>query len=168
MRDVVSKNGATVICLKHYEAFEIFRQHVTIEKSTSSVESNSLFVYPAQCNFSGFKYPLWWIEAVQNKNLDNFIGETGTKWYTFLDASSFVGTNELDLNAHKADFVCTSFYKIFGYPTGLGALLVKNSSSNVLEKVYYGGGTVSVALSSKSFHVKRENLHQRCVNYSIY
>ena len=57
--------------------------------------------------------------------------------------------------------MCLSFYKMFGYPTGIGALLVKNDSANVLQKVYYGGGTVDVSLSSEMFHVKRQSLHQR-------
>lgn len=168
MRDLVSQNGASITCLSHDKAFDIFRKSKVSEKQTSVTGSNSLFVYSAQCNFSGLKYPLEWIEAVQNGNLDSVVGEKGSEWYTFLDGSAFVGTNDLDLSLYKPDFVCMSFYKMFGYPTGLGALLVKNSSASVLEKVYYGGGTVNVALSSESFHVKRENLHQRCVNCNNY
>ena len=167
MRDLVSQNGASVTCLTQDKAFEIFRKPTISEKQTSICERNSLFVYSAQCNFSGLKYPLEWIKAVQNGNLDSIIGKNGNKWYTLLDASAFVGTNDLDLSVYRPDFVCVSFYKMFGYPTGLGALLVKNSSANVLEKIYYGGGTVNVALSSESFHFKKENLHQRCVNFDF-
>ncbi|XP_033215040.1 molybdenum cofactor sulfurase isoform X2 [Belonocnema kinseyi] len=160
MRNLVSQNGASITCLTHEKAFDIFHKSKVAEKQTSVAGSNSLFVYSAQCNFSGLKYPLEWIKAVQNGKLDSIVGGNGS-WYTLLDGSAFVGTNELDLSLYKPDFVCLSFYKMFGYPTGLGALLVKNSSANVLEKVYYGGGTVNVALSSESFHVKRESLHQR-------
>lgn len=161
MRDLISKNGgAHVVCLPHHLAFETFRESKIIEREISNPESNSLFVYSAQCNFSGFKYPLEWIEKAQNA-LNNFTSSKRNKWYTFLDASAYVGTNNLDLSQYKADFVCLSFYKMFGYPTGLGALIVKKSSANVLRKIYYGGGTVNVALSSALFHVKRENLHER-------
>ena len=39
-----------------------------------------------------------------------------------------------------------SFYKIFGYPTGLGALLVRRSAMPLLAgKLYFGGGTVAVS-----------------------
>jgi hypothetical protein len=39
-----------------------------------------------------------------------------------------------------------SFYKIFGYPTGLGALLVRRASMPLLAgKLYFGGGTVAVS-----------------------
>lgn len=43
-----------------------------------------------------------------------------------LDAAKACGTAPPDLSIHRADFVAVSFYKIFGYPTGLGALLVRN------------------------------------------
>ena len=33
---------------------------------------------------------------------------------------AFVPTDQLDLKEVKPDFVCVSFYKIFGYPTGIG------------------------------------------------
>lgn len=49
---------------------------------------------------------------------------------------------------------------MFGYPTGLGAILVKNSSEYVLSKKYYGGGTILIALSHERFHVKRPTLHE--------
>ena len=38
-------------------------------------------------------------------------------------------------------------------PTGLGALIVKNSSLNYLKKSYFGGGTVEMHLVNKSGHV---------------
>jgi selenocysteine lyase/cysteine desulfurase len=37
-----------------------------------------------------------------------------------LDAAAHVATHPLDLRAVKPDFVCISFYKIFGLPTGEG------------------------------------------------
>ncbi len=40
-------------------------------------------------------------------------------------AAAFVPTSKLDLSVHHPDFVSVSFYKIFGYPTGIGCLLVK-------------------------------------------
>ena len=38
-----------------------------------------------------------------------------------------------------------------------------NSSSHLLRKTYYGGGTVSVSLSSQRFHVLRPALADRFV-----
>ena len=49
----------------------------------------------------------------------------GHKWKVLLDAAAFAPTQPLDLSQFPADFVAVSFYKMFGYPTGLGALLVR-------------------------------------------
>ncbi|KZC08040.1 Molybdenum cofactor sulfurase 1 [Dufourea novaeangliae] len=160
MREVVTAKGAKVTCLRHNETFEIFHSPMS-PLTCSEQKSNSLFVYPAQCNFSGLKYPLEWISDVHNGILSGITSDTSTKWYVLLDAAAFVSTNDLDLSKYKPDFVCLSFYKMFGYPTGIGALLVKNTSANVLHKIYYGGGTVDVSLSSEMFHIKRQSLHQR-------
>lgn len=88
--------------------------------------------------------------------------ETHSKWACLLDAASLVSTSPLDLSLYKPDFVTISFYKIFGYPTGLGALIVKNSSSHLLsERKYFGGGTVLMALSTQRRHEMRPVLHDR-------
>jgi molybdenum cofactor sulfurtransferase len=46
------------------------------------------------------------------------------KWKVMLDAAAYAPTQPLDLTEFPADFVAVSFYKLFGFPTGLGALLV--------------------------------------------
>ena len=45
-----------------------------------------------------------------------------------------------------------SFYKIFGYPSGLGALLVRNEALGLLQKRYFGGGAVSASAAEDRFH----------------
>ena len=44
-------------------------------------------------------------------------------WDVLLDAAAFVPTSRLDLGAVKPEFVTLSWYKMFGYPTGIGCLL---------------------------------------------
>ena len=162
MRDIVAARGADVICLGHDQAFKVLDQRsTTIHDLNEKPGSNSLFVYSAQCNFSGLKYPLKWISDAHAGALSVFAKKPSTRWYVLLDAASFAATNKLDLSIYKPDFVCLSFYKMFGYPTGIGALLVKNKSSDVLDKMYYGGGTVDIALSSEKFHRKRQILYER-------
>ncbi|XP_059616786.1 molybdenum cofactor sulfurase 3 [Phlebotomus argentipes] len=124
-----------------------------------SSNSNSLIVFPAQCNFNGFKYPLETIECFQHRSLPSDMKDS--EWFVCLDAASFVSTNYLDLQKYSPDFVCISFYKIFGYPTGLGALLASKRVENALKKRYYGGGTVKIAMSQINFHEKRDCLHER-------
>lgn len=126
-------------------------------------DTRSLFVYPAQSNFSGTKYPLWWIDKIQKGALNGSCCLNSAKWFVALDAACFTSTSPLDLSVYKPDFVTISFYKMFGYPTGLGALIVKNSSADCLKKIYYGGGTVLMALSTEKVMVPRKVLHERLV-----
>lgn len=143
--------------LPHNTAFEILNKPSSEQEETFN--TNSLFVYPAQCNFAGTKYPLSWIKNVQNGTLNQIENINKSKWFCMLDAASFVSANKLDLNVIYPDFVCFSFYKIFGYPTGVGALLVKNTSAHLMKKKYFGGGTVQITLPTE--HVFRDTLHKR-------
>ncbi|XP_053119151.1 molybdenum cofactor sulfurase isoform X2 [Hemicordylus capensis] len=118
-----------------------------------------LFCYPAQSNFSGIKYPLVWIEQIKSGKL-NPINVQG-KWFVLLDAASYVSTASLDLSAHQADFVPLSFYKMFGFPTGLGALLVKNEVASCLRKTYFGGGTAAAYLAGEDFYSPRQSVAER-------
>lgn len=70
---------------------------------------NSLVTFSAQCNFNGIKVPLEIVEKIQHCGLSD-----DANFYVCLDASSFVSTNFLDLTKYRPDFVCLSFYKMFG------------------------------------------------------
>lgn len=93
---------------------------------------NRLFAFPAQSNFTGVQHPLEWIDFAQSRG-----------WDVLLDAASFVPSNRLDLNRWHPDFVDISFYKIFGYPTGSGCLLVRKSAARKLHRPWYSGGTIT-------------------------
>jgi selenocysteine lyase/cysteine desulfurase len=93
-----------------------------------------LFAYPAQSNFSGVQHPLEWIESAHARG-----------WDVLLDAAAFVPTNRLDLGRWRPDFVALSFYKMFGYPTGVGALLARHSALERLRRPWFAGGTITVA-----------------------
>lgn len=143
--------------LPHKKAFELLNKKY--ENDNDVFDSNSLFGYPAQCNYSGTKYPLEWIQNVQNGALNQVDNVKKSNWFCVLDAASFAPSSRLDLSFYNPDFVCVSFYKIFGYPTGVGALLVKNTSAHLLEKKYFGGGTVKITLPNK--HIFRDDLYKR-------
>lgn len=120
-----------------------------------------LFSYPVQCNFSGKRFPLSWCH--QFRQLNNS-GKSRQRYWTLLDASSFLTTSSLNIqdnekNATKPDFMVLSFYKIFGYPTSLGALLVKKDMiPHLAPKGYFGGGTVAgVGIDENNTWVKFRN-----------
>lgn len=93
-----------------------------------------LFAYPAQSNFSGVQHPLAWIAMAQARG-----------WDVVLDAAAFVATNRLDLGLWHPDFVPISFYKMFGYPTGVGCLLARRQALAKLRRPWFAGGTITVA-----------------------
>lgn len=128
-----------------------------------------LFAYPAQSNFSGFKYPLSWTYQIRRrKAVISGLEKVDGEWLVLLDAAAYVATNPLDLSAHPADFVTVSFYKIFGYPTGVGALLVQRGRAREMRRNYFGGGTVQTSIARKRFHVPRVELHERQVVSLLY
>ena len=102
----------------------------------------NLFAFPAQSNFSGVKHPLDLIDAAHARG-----------WHVLLDAAAFVPTNRLDLASVKPDFVAVSFYKMFGYPTGVGCLLVRNAALATLQRPWFAGGTVNFATVQGRAHV---------------
>lgn len=136
------------------------------ELTISDCRHHNLFAYPAMCNFSGRKYPLQWVKSIQTRSLmfchSSCDSEKYSKnWFVLLDAASHISSSPLDLTSCSADFIPISFYKLFGFPTGLGALLVRNNSAHVLRKCYYGGGSVSATISSERFHVARSSVSDR-------
>ncbi|XP_039567032.1 molybdenum cofactor sulfurase isoform X2 [Passer montanus] len=118
-----------------------------------------LFSYPAQSNFSGTKYPLSWIQDIKSGRLCPI--KLPGKWFVLLDAASYVSSSPLDLGVHQADFIPISFYKIFGFPTGLGALLVNNRIAPLLRKTYFGGGTAAAYLAGEDFYFPRKSIAER-------
>jgi len=111
----------------------------------------SLFAFPAEDNYSGVKYPLEWIKQIQNRER-GLTSPRRTDWKVLLDAAAFVPSQPLNLEETPADFVCVSFYKMFGYPTGLGALIIRTENVDILDKVFWGGGSVSISSSETDFH----------------
>jgi len=96
--------------------------------------AHNLFAYPAQSNFSSVKHPLSWVEKAHAHG-----------WDVILDAAAFAPTSRLDLTEVKADFIPISFYKMFGYPTGLGALIARREALAKLHRPWFAGGTITVA-----------------------
>ncbi len=116
-----------------------------------------LFAFPAQSNFSGVQHPLEWIELARSHGFD-----------VILDAAAFVPTNQLDLRQIKPDFVPVSFYKMFGYPTGVGALIARKEVLSKLERPWFAGGTVQIVSTKADLHImadENEAFEEGTVNY---
>ena len=90
-----------------------------------------LFAYPAQSNFTGVRHPLGWVDQAQAAGYD-----------VLLDVAAFVPASRLDLSAVKPEFAAVSFYKMFGYPTGIGCLLARRDALTRLRRPWFSGGTI--------------------------
>jgi len=106
----------------------------------------NLFAFPAQSNFSGVQHALQHIALAHELGYD-----------VILDAAAFVPTNRLDLSQIHPDFVPLSFYKIFGYPTGVGALIARKEALRKLVRPWFGGGTVRLVSTRADLHILAED-----------
>ncbi|MBI3173752.1 MAG: aminotransferase class V-fold PLP-dependent enzyme [Chloroflexi bacterium] len=105
-----------------------------LELARPSASGYNLFAFPAQSNFSSVQHPLEWIEKAHAHG-----------WDVLLDAAAFVPTSKLNLSQVHPDFVPISFYKMFGYPTGIGALIARKEALAKLHRPWFAGGTITVA-----------------------
>ena len=72
-----------------------------------------------------------------------------------LDAAAWVPTSPLSLREVPADFVALSFYKMFGYPTGVGALVARHEALAALRRPWFAGGTVEYVSVQHGTHLLR-------------
>ncbi len=114
--------------------------------AASGARGNRLLAYPAQSNFSGTQHPLEWIAVAQDAGYE-----------VLLDAAAFVPTNRLDLTRVRPDFVVLSFYKMFGYPTGIGALIARAAALRRLMRPCFSGGTVKIVSTLLQSHALRDD-----------
>lgn len=140
MREYAAARGAEVryVPMGHELRIDSLEEHLACADCTRP----HLFAFPAQSNFSGVKHPLEWIETARAHN-----------YHVLLDAAAFVPTNPLDLSRHTPDFVCLSFYKMFGFPTGVGALIVRKNAMGELHRPWFSGGTVRFVSAQNRVHL---------------
>ncbi|EAU91235.1 methyltransferase type 11 [Coprinopsis cinerea okayama7 len=93
----------------------------------------SLFALTAQSNVTNTKMPLSIAEYAKSLG-----------YHVILDAAALVPTTSFSLAEHPVDAMAVSFYKMFGFPTGVGALIVKRSFLAELKRPWFSGGTVNI------------------------
>lgn len=131
MRQVIENKGGRFISATPEKWNSLLNDDNT-SKSIKEMKKAPIFAFLAQSNFSGKRYPVEaWSEKIHR------IGGL-----ILLDPSSILMTFQLDFSLSKPDFFILSFYKIFGYPTNLGALFIRSTRKVLIEKEYFGGGSV--------------------------
>jgi selenocysteine lyase/cysteine desulfurase len=96
-----------------------------------SLHGGGLVAFPAQSNFSGVLHPLDLVMKARALGFD-----------VLLDVAAFIASHAFSLRHCPADFVALSFYKLFGYPTGIGALVARRDALTKLRRPWFAGGTV--------------------------
>jgi selenocysteine lyase/cysteine desulfurase len=104
-------------------------------------EQRGLFAFPAQSNFSGVRHPLSWVRLAQEQGYD-----------VLLDAAAFLPTAKLDLSVVRPEFILVSWYKLFGFPTGVGCLVARRDALARLERPWFSGGTVRAVAVGVPWH----------------
>ncbi|EJD36708.1 PLP-dependent transferase [Auricularia subglabra TFB-10046 SS5] len=97
--------------------------------------AHSLLVLTGQSNVTGAKAPL-----------EQILPEARAAGvHVLLDAAALAPTSRISLRRTPVDAMAVSFYKMFGYPTGVGALIARRGLlRNVMRKAWFAGGTVDV------------------------
>jgi len=121
----------------------------------SLFRTHCLFAYGAECNLTG--------ERRSPRVASTFIdgegghgGESTRRWWTLCDAAKAAALAPPDLGAPNApDFVALSYYKIFGYPSGVGALVARRSALALLRPAYFGGGVAAGVDACEDFFARR-------------
>jgi selenocysteine lyase/cysteine desulfurase len=132
IREFARAKGATITYLSVIPPkLRVEDSHLLSFLESRSDDGHNLFAYPAQSNFTGVQHPLEWIEEAHARG-----------WDVLVDCAAFVPTNRLDLSRWHPDFVPISFYKMFGYPTGVGCLLARKTALATLQRPWFAGGTI--------------------------
>ena len=103
-----------------------------------------------QSNISNSKDPLFLIEHAAS------LGH-----YTLLDAAALAPTSVVSLSETPVDAMAISFYKMIGYPTGVGALIAKESFLRTLQRPWFAGGTIDVVQATGHAFTMSPHIHER-------
>lgn len=139
IREYASAAGAAVRLLPIDADLEL--DHPLPHLQQAAREGTGLVAYPAQSNFSGVRHPLALVQQARALGFD-----------VMLDCAAHLPSHPLSLRECPADFAVMSFYKLFGYPTGLGALVMRRDALGKLRRPWFAGGTVRYASAQSPLH----------------
>lgn len=113
-----------------------------------------LFILTTQSNVTGIR-----------PNLDILRTAKSAGFSTVLDAAALAPTKRLDLaetaRGQTIDAVAISFYKMFGYPTGVGALIAHKEFLKTLRRPYFAGGTVDFVQIPGAVVIDAKKIHEQ-------
>ncbi|HEU4533436.1 MAG TPA: aminotransferase class V-fold PLP-dependent enzyme, partial [Polyangiaceae bacterium] len=148
VREYARRAGAPVTPLPLDADLRLSDPEARLAGARAKARDGGLFAFPAQSNFSGVCHPLSLVRRARSLGFD-----------VLVDVAAFAPSHPLSLRRCPADFAALSFYKLFGYPTGLGALVARREALARLRRPWFAGGTVryaSVAAGTHRLHEGHE------------
>ncbi|BFG28744.1 hypothetical protein CerSpe_150180 [Prunus speciosa] len=155
---VSNGTAASMKVLQH----QVQRRNEASSLEEPTGEAYNLFAFPSECNFSGLRFSLDLVRIIKEDPARILEGSPfcNGRWMVLIDAAKGSATEPPDLSLYPADFVVMSFYKLFGYPTGLGVLIARNDASRLLKKTYFSGGTVATSIADIDFVRRRKSVEE--------
>lgn len=144
-----SVNGIREYARRSFAPIEVLPLDVELrldrgEERLRAVQVPSLLAFPQQSNFSGVRHDLGLVDTAHAQGCD-----------VLIDAASAGACGGLSLRCHPVAFVACSFYKLFGLPTGVGALIARKSALARLRRPWFAGGTVDFVSIEHGRHALR-------------
>jgi molybdenum cofactor sulfurtransferase len=135
IREFARRNGAAIAYVP-VVAPELRIDRAAMSRVLAAGDSSvpNLLAFPAQSNFSGVQHPLDLVDEAH-----------AAGWDVLVDAAAFAPTNRFDVAKVRPDFATFSFYKMMGFPTGVGCLLARRDKLATLKRPWFAGGTISIA-----------------------
>ncbi|MBO1330147.1 aminotransferase class V-fold PLP-dependent enzyme [Streptomyces sp. VRA16 Mangrove soil] len=140
VREFARSAGARVR-LVPFSGEELRVDGAAVRAALAARRQGGLFCFPAQSNFSGVRHPLEWVDQARRAG-----------WHTLLDAAAYLPTGTLSLRRTPADFAVVSWYKVFGYPSGVGSLVARREALAALGRPWFAGGTIQVVSAQARWH----------------
>lgn len=135
IREFARRKGATIRYVPVVAPeLRLDRREMSAVLSAADPSSRNLLAFPAQSNFSGVQHPLDLIDEAHDRGFD-----------VVVDMAAYAPTNQVDIAALRPDFAAFSFYKLFGFPTGVGCLLARRDRLDRLARPWFAGGTITIA-----------------------
>ncbi|KII95482.1 hypothetical protein PLICRDRAFT_96997 [Plicaturopsis crispa FD-325 SS-3] len=154
IRQFATRRGANVcyIDATDHGGFDVaYAKDVLVRSRPRSRDTTpSLFAMTGLSNISNCKNPM---------SVAQYASSLG--YYTLLDAAALAATSVVSLTETPVDAMAISFYKMFGFPTGVGALVVKKSFLAKLQRPWFAGGTVDVVQVPGNIVTMARDLHEQ-------
>ncbi|KAF9059983.1 pyridoxal phosphate-dependent transferase [Rhodocollybia butyracea] len=146
-------------------AFNLDEAKSALLKNKPPQGASSLFALTGLSNITNAKCP--------DASIVTYARTLG--YHTILDAAALAPTSRISLAQIPVDALVVSFYKMFGFPTGIGALLVRKGFLRMLKskRPWFAGGSVEVvqvpgwAYTMKGVGEEPESFEDGTINYLL-